>query len=226
MPLLVVSAFLDYLAILLAFLSAGSLAFISFRLFIQPALKIRTRKGRPPSPGHSEAIIFKVHENVRIFSIGQLFGDLNLRLKGIREKHLVIKLHREPGQEIYDLFIEASGIVYMRAPHTRQFERLKGKANFSNAELIGHTASFRLTAKLLDGRPLHYVEMELACEYFVNRGGLEQMKFILNILEVKPPVDLNSRNKKGIYAFKSADLGLRRSKEEEEDLEDKEELEA
>ena len=221
MPLLIVSAFLDYLVILLAFLSVGSLSFISFRMFVKPALKLQAIEKAPPSEGHSESIIFKVHENVRSFSIGQLDGDISLRLKGIREHHLDIKIRREPGQEIYDIFLDADGIVYLRTPHTRQLERIKKKANFNSAELIGHSADFRLAAKLFENRALHYVDMELSCEYFVNKAGLEQIKFILKMLEVKPPVDMNSRSKKGIYSFSSSSLALKNRSiniEEEEEL--------
>ena len=215
MPLLLVSAFLDYLAIFLACLSTGGLAFISFRVFIKPALEIQTMKEAPPLVGHTENIILAAHENIRAFSIGQLFGDFNLRLKGIKEKHLVIKIKRVSEQEIYDIFLEANGRVELRLPHTREMERMQKKIIFNSAELISHTADFRLLAKAS-----HYVEVELACEYYKNELDAEKMKFILKVTKIQPPVDTKSRNKNGIYKFISLHPELRRREEYEEDEEE------
>ncbi len=203
MPLLVVSVFLDYLMFLIGSLCAGAFAFLSFRLFIKPALKIRAAHEAPPQEGYQNTIILKNHESNRRLRIGQLDADINLRLQGIKEDHLIIKFRRYGNLEEYDINIQPSGAVFFRAPHTRRFEMLKKEIQIPSSELVGHPGSLQVAAQVIDGRPFHYVEFELSSEYFYDKDKEEKIKFMLTVVKVSPPYDIDS-NKKGIYMFRAS----------------------
>ncbi len=82
-----------------------------------------------------------------------------------------------------------------------RIEILKSTEVIESKELIGHPAYIRVVALMQKERPLHFVEIELSQKYFINNYGEERMKFFLKINKIYPGVDLQSRNKQGIYAF-------------------------
>ena len=225
MPLLVFSAFLDYLFILIAILSGSSFAFLFYKLFILPSVLLRRLDTLPLQIGYEKSIVFQGRESVLKLSVGQLLGDFNLRLKGIREDHLVLKFRREIDIEEYEISCTAGGYVFFRQPHAEYFVRMLSSETFLSSEFIGHTACFRIVAKQLKSQPICYVDLELLAEYFVNEMQAEQMRFILRIVNIIPEIDETKSDKNGIYSFKENKDREKNDKEDEDSDEIKEEEE-
>ncbi len=215
MPLLVFSAFLDYLAILLAILSTIGFVYFFYYLLILPGLKIRAIKEAPPQEGTQRVILLQDHNNVFSLVFGQLYGNFNFRLQGIRERHLVITLTKDPGVELYDISFDPNGIVFLQVPHTRFLERIRSTEVFSSAELIGHPAIFRIVDQLVEDKALHYIEFQLSADYIVSQGEGEKLRFLVRIEKIMPSIDLESRNKNGIYTFGQSKFMKKKEEEEE-----------
>ena len=213
MPLLVVSAFLDYLMLCIGFLSAGSFAFLSFKLFVKPVLEHQSLSTQPPEPGHTITVLFNLEarERLRTFNIGQLYGDLCLRLKGVKEEHLAIEWQRDAKLEEYELKFRSNGFTLWQMPHSKGFDRLK-KEEIASSTLIGSEALFRLIAIHRHGDPQCYIDIKLISDFIINKKGIEQMQFQIQVMGIfsgqgaksgdKYSVDLASRNRRGIYDFK------------------------
>ena len=200
---MVTSAFLDYVMLCLGILSVSAFVGLSYKLFVTPARKIRNLRLAPPVEGYEYPIIFHKHQTLYMLRIGLLYSDINLRLRGIKENHLIIKIRKEPDLEEYDFMLNPNGVVFLQAPHTRHKEHMKGRDRFSSSELIGNSAKITLAAALIEGRPARLIEFELLSDYFYNSDNIEQMKFTLCVTKIAPKVDLDSRDKKGIYSFHS-----------------------
>ena len=200
------SVFLDYLMLSLGILTVTIFSILSYMLFVLPARKIINAKTAPPVEGYEHTIIFNKHQSLLKINIGLLHNDINLRLKGIKESHLSLKLRKDPDIEDYDIMFKAKGIVFMQRPHTRTKERLTEQIRFSSSELIGHPATISLVATLTEGKPSQYVEFKFATDYYYDNENEEKMKFVLHLNTIYPKIDWDSRNKVGIYNFETGIL--------------------
>lgn len=212
-PLLVIPRSLDFLFSSLGIISFIIFIFLIYIILIEPTLRaMKERMSQPPEEGFQYEVVLDHDKRSRIISIGQLDADINTQLQGIREDHLLLKFHRVPDTEEYDITIVPGGNVFYRRPHASKIEQIRDQEKFESHELIGHPAIFRVAAIVQHGRPLQYLEFELSAGFFFNRVGQEKMKFTLTLKKIFPGVDRNKPLKKGIYRF------ARQRVEEEEEI--------
>ncbi len=202
MFLLIVTQTLHVVMIIVGIVAAAVFAFLFYRLFIHPALQLKAdQESPPPEAGYTLDIILEDPTRFRTIAVGCLDGDIKLRLNGIKEDQLVLKFKKERDLEEYEITVVPGANIFYRAPHAQKIEPLKSSEIFESRELIGHPALFRVAAHVKNNRPLQYVEFELSTQYFINNIGEEKMKFPLTMKRIFPGVDVNSRNKKGLYVF-------------------------
>lgn len=200
---LIVPEFLDWLALILGLISVSILAWILYKLLLRPALDTKAeRDAPPPVEGFKHILLIEDADRFQEISIGQLDGTINTRLNGIEEDQLVLKFVKDRGLEEYEITVLPGNRVFYRRPHAKKLEILKEKDEFAGRELIGYPALFRVAASVnKDNRPLQYIEFELTTSYIFNNIGEEKMQFTLELLQIYPGLDENSRNKKGIFSF-------------------------
>jgi hypothetical protein len=212
-PLLVIPRTLDFIFGSLGVLSVLIFSFLLYRIIVEPTLRaLKERMSQPPEEGFEFEVVLENDQRSRIVSIGQLDADINTQLQGIKEDHLILKFHRVPDTEEYDLTIVPGGNVFYRRPHASKIEQIREQEKFESHELIGHPATVRIAAIVQHGRPLQYLEFELSTGYFVDRHGQEKMKFTILLKKIFPGVDRDKPLKKGIYRF------ARQRVEEEEEI--------
>lgn len=202
MPLLIIPSSLNYIFLFIGLGSFAALSLILHKLIVGPARKASAdRQAPPPEEGTVKEIIVDDLVRNRKISIGLQDSDITTRMNGIKEDHLSIRIHKERDMEEYDITLVPGGPVFYRPPHAKKFDPLKVPESFASRELIGHPALLRVVAGIKDNRLLQYLEFELSTKYFVNSAGEEKMKFLITLSRIYPGVDLNSRNKKGIFLF-------------------------
>lgn len=202
MFLLIVPGGLNLVMLFLGVTSLVAFVWIVYRLFIRPALMIKAdRESPPPEEGWAYEILMDDPMRFRTVSVGLLDSDIKLRLQGIREDQLILKIQKERELEEYEFTVQPGTNLFYRPPHGKKIEILKNNEVFESRELIGHPALFRAAASVKNNRPLQYVEFELSTKYVFNNLGEEKMKFLLTMTRVFPGVDVNSRSKKGLYMF-------------------------
>lgn len=199
--LLIIPGLLKGIFAIAGLLSVGILLFLLYRLLLGPALNARADiDSPPPEEGYSREIVLD-QERTRTITIGQVDSDITTRMQGIKEDHLVIRLDKERELEEYAVTLSPGGAVYWIPPHSKKTEPLKGVEVVDSREIIGHPLSLRIAAAVRDNRPVQYLEFSLSTEYFFNTYGEEKMKFKLTMVRIVPPLDVNSRNKQGLYMF-------------------------
>ncbi len=200
--LLVVPAGLNVLAAALGVIGIAAVGFVLYQLIFGPALKAQAdRDAPPPEQGAVWEIIVDEKARQRVVSIGQIDSEVQTRMAGIKDDHIVLRFRKERDLEEYEIHLTPGGQVFYVAPHTKRAEVMKGPESFASRELIGYPAVMRLAAAVRDARPIQYLEFELATKYFINQFGTEKMKFILTLKKIVPGIDLKSRDRKGIYSF-------------------------
>lgn len=172
-----------------------------FRWILGPAMKVMaSATAPPPAPGSIHEVILRNGRHQR-FRIGLVDAEVKMRLKGIVEDHVVLDFKRDRRLEEYEILVIPSGTTFLRHPHSKSLERMRGTETIESRELIGHPAMLRLVAAMQGERPIHYVEFELSTKYFIDAGGEERMKFLLELKRIHPGIDLKSLTKKGVYNF-------------------------
>lgn len=177
------------------------LLYSAFRWILGPAMKVMaSATAPPPAPGSTQEIILRNGRHQR-FRIGLVDAEVKMRLKGIVEDHVVLDFKRDRRLEEYEILVIPSGTTFLRHPHSKSLDRMRGTETIESRELIGHPAMLRLVAAMQGERPIHYVEFELSTKYFIDAGGEERMKFLLELKRIHPGIDLKSLTKKGVYNF-------------------------
>lgn len=175
--------------------------FSAYRWIFAPAMKIMaSATAPPPAPGSLQEIILRNTRHLR-YRIGLVDSEIKLRLKGIVEDHVVLDFKKDRRLEEYEILVIPSGTTFLRHPHSKSLDRMRGRETIESRELIGHPAMIRLVAAMQGERPIHYVEFELSTKYFIDPGGEERMKFLLELKRIHPGIDLKSLTKKGVYNF-------------------------
>lgn len=200
--LLVIPAGLNIMAAAVGVIGLAAVAVVFYQLILGPALKAQAdRDAPPPEQGAVWEIIVDEKARQRVVSIGQIDSEVQTRMAGIKDDHLVIRFRKERDLEEYEINLTPGGQVFYIAPHSKRTEVMKGPETFASRELIGYPAVMRLAAAVRDARPVQYLEFQLATKYFINQFGTEKMKFILTLKKIIPGIDLKSRDRKGIYSF-------------------------
>ncbi len=202
MFLLIIPATLNYFFAIVGIAAFIGLFILLYKLIFGPVLKAGMERQSPPPEENAvmEILIDDIVRSRRI-SIGQLDSDIKIRMNGIKEDHLILKIRKERDIEEYEITVVPGGSVFYRPPHAKKIDAIKGPETIASRELIGYPAIIRIVAGMKDNRLLQYVEYELATRYIINSLGDEKMQFILTLKRIYPGVDQNSRNSKGIYMF-------------------------
>jgi hypothetical protein len=200
--LLIIPGAIEYLIFAIGIVSLFALIFLLNRLIFQPAaIALADRESPPPQEGYTLDVVLDDSIRARIISIGQIDSTIRTRMAGIREDHLILNFRKEPGMEEYLITVVPGGDVFFLPPHGKKFDHLKNRESFESRELIGNMAKFRLAAIIREERAIQYLEFHLTSKYFNDRLGNERMKFPLTLAKIFPSVNINRRNKKGIYSF-------------------------
>jgi hypothetical protein len=186
----------------LGFISISGIAYVFYRSILQPVFRIKADIESPPlKVGFTHVILIDDTNRTKRIGIGQMSSEIKTRLTGIKEDHLVLQIKKERTMEEYAIEVIPNGPVYCKSPHSQKMEQLKGNDIVESRELIGHPALFRLAALVKSGRVLQYLEFELSTNFIIDTFGRERMKFSLTLKQIFPSLNINSRNKKGIYSF-------------------------
>jgi len=199
---IIVPGILNWIMFLLGAVSFAALILICYRLFVAPALRLKAeRDSPPPEEGYALDILLDDQNRRQTITIGQLDGDIKLRLNGIREDQLKFRFEKERELEEYTITVQPGANIFYRPPHARKLEPMKEAEHFESRELIGHPATVRVAASVQHNRPLQYAEFELSTGFVINKIGEEQMRFRLTLTRIFPGVDVSTRNKQGVYGF-------------------------
>ena len=201
MLFLVTSFLLDLLFAFIGFVSFILMGLVSFVLWIRPVQKKLSLKTPLPEPGFQKKFILKKKHSSFQIVIGPFDADIVLPLKGLKEKHLVIKFRKDIHIEAYDLIFHANGNSFLRSPRTKNLEQIKRDATFNSAELIKSTALIVLSVSVFRDAPLQFVEFELSCEYSFDLKKQPRVEFLFTLLRIQPKIDDLSRDKTGLYSF-------------------------
>jgi len=222
MSLLIIPDALRILIAVVGILSLAGLSLLAYILFVRPVLVARAENDHPPPrAGFSFEIIIDRSSRSRRVSAGQVDSDINTRLNGIREDHLVLEFEKERELEEYEISVIPGGPLLYRQPHAKKLEFIKSAETLDSRELIGDSAVFRLATEVKDSRALQYVEFILQSSFFINQYGEEKMRFTLLLNNIFPSLDLNSRDKNGVYSF-----GKVRTESSDEEAEEENEEES
>ncbi len=198
---MIISFYADLLLYLLLLISLSVVSYGFYIYIFLPSYKVFSDLQSPPPVEGSQTEVIFDKEKRKSVSIGCITSQISLRLKGIEDPHIIIEFEKERDLEEYKIFLKPYGNVFYKPPHMSRIEILKSTEIIESKELIGHPAYIRVVALMQKERPLHFVEIELSQKYFINNYGEERMKFFLKINKIYPGVDLQSRNKQGIYSF-------------------------
>ncbi len=190
------------------FLTFATIAAVSgmFFFFYWEVLRPFVAKSRPgqmlpPDEGDSYTVIVPESTRIYRFSVGQLYGNLPTLCKSIQDDHIVFILKKSKDAENYDILINKSGPTLMRPPRMQYFAKMETSEKLESHELIGQTASFRISDKINKDRMTQYFEIGLTSSFFVTKLGQERMKFIFIVQKIHPGLGTRSRDKKGLYGF-------------------------
>lgn len=201
---MIVSIFVDIFLFFILFIVLIILFYGFFKYIFLPSKKFYLDLQSPPlKVGSITEIVLDQNQKKRTITIGSLTSEISLRLKGIEDPHIEIQILKEKGLEEYELSIKpfAKKKTLWKAPHTQNFVLLEDTDVIQSREFIGHPGYLRLIALMQGTRPLHYVEIEISVKFFIDSYGEERMKFLFKINTIYPGIDLNSRDKRGIFAF-------------------------
>ena len=200
--LLIIPAPVHIIVTLLGIVSFTGILYIFYRSILVPVYRIKNDiESPPPKEGFEYAILIEDSNRFKRIGIGQIDSFIKTRLSGIKEDHLVLQIKKERSMEEYAITLVPNGSVFYRPPHSKKIEQLKHSEIVESRELIGNPALFRLAALVKNGRALQYAEFELSTEFIIDNTGRERMKFSLTLKQIFPSLNINSRNKKGIYSF-------------------------
>ncbi|MFN3604012.1 MAG: hypothetical protein ACK4UJ_04810 [Leptonema sp. (in: bacteria)] len=201
---MIVPIYIDIVLFSLLMLVLLILSYGFYKFIYIPSKKLYLDLQSPPlEVGSVTEIVVDQNQKKKVIRIGSLLSDISLRLKGIEDPHVEIQFVKEKGLEEYEIILYpvAKKKTLWKAPHTQNFILLETSEKLESREFIGHPGYLRLVGLMQSGRPLHYVEVEISVKYFIDSFGEERMKFLFKINRIYPGIDLDSRDKRGIYSF-------------------------
>ncbi|TGK04092.1 hypothetical protein EHQ53_02800 [Leptospira langatensis] len=193
----------------IAFLGMGF--FVYWEILRPYAAKTRPGQLLPPDEGDTFEVVVPESTRIYRFSVGQKFGNISTFSKAIQDDHIVFVIKKGKDSEDYDILINRSGPVLMKPPRMQYFAKMESNEKLESHEIIGQTASFRISDKITKDRMTQYFEIGLTSNFFMNKMGKERMRFVFSVQKIHPGIALSSKDKKGLYSF-----GKERSSYEEE----------
>ncbi|PJZ68584.1 hypothetical protein CH373_15040 [Leptospira perolatii] len=190
-----------FLYLLFAIAGIGFLFFLYWEI-VRPYL-LKTKPGQMDPPDEGQVFSLVIPESTRSykFSIGQISGDVRTVCKAIQDNHLVFHIKKAKETEDYDIEIEKQGPTLIKPPRMQFFTKMESVEKLESHEIIGYTANFRISDKVIKERMTQYFEISLGSEFFMNRMGKERMRFLFTIEKIHPGLSYGSRDKKGLYSF-------------------------
>jgi hypothetical protein len=176
------------------------LSFIIIHQFVLPVLRLKALElPNPISVGDSFDLVVNEIERSAEFSIGKRIGNIQTLIKAISDDHLVFHFKKAKETEDYDITIHRNGIVLFKPPRMDVFSKMENKENLESNEIIGHTADFRISDKLVKERMVNFIEVSLSSKFYFNKNGNERMKFTFTIKRIQPGLNRTKRNREGTF---------------------------
>lgn len=178
------------------------LCFLFFKEVIYPAIKKGSAGiGTPPEEGDRfQLVVPESQRNVR-FSVGQTSGNIRTYCNTISDNHLIFNLKKAKDSEDYEIQILRNSAVLFKPPGMPTFSKMESSEKLDSYEVIGKSADFRISDKVVKERMTQYFEIGLSSEFFINNFGKERMRFIFTITKIHPGLNRKTPIKKGLYAF-------------------------
>lgn len=178
------------------------LCFLFFKKVIYPAIKKGSAGiGTPPEEGDRFLLVVpESQRNVR-FSVGQTSGNIRTYCNTISDNHLIFNLKKAKDSEDYEIQILRNSAVLFKPPGMPTFSKMESSEKLDSYEVIGKSADFRISDKVVKERMTQYFEIGLSSEFFINNFGKERMRFIFTITKIHPGLNRKTPIKKGLYAF-------------------------
>ncbi|AKH78999.1 hypothetical protein A1343_07620 [Leptospira interrogans serovar Bataviae] len=178
------------------------LCFLFFKEVIYPAIKKGSAGiGTPPEEGDRFLLVVpESQRNVR-FSVGQTSGNIRTYCNTISDNHLIFNLKKAKDSEDYEIQILRNSAVLFKPPGMPTFSKMESSEKLDSYEVIGKSADFRISDKVVKERMTQYFEIGLSSEFFINNFGKERMRFIFTITKIHPGLNRKTPIKKGLYAF-------------------------
>ncbi len=178
------------------------LCFLFFKEVIYPAIKKGSAGiGTPPEEGDRFLLVVpESQRNVR-FSVGQISGNIRTYCNTISDNHLIFNLKKAKDSEDYEIQILRNSAVLFKPPGMPTFSKMESSEKLDSYEVIGKSADFRISDKVVKERMTQYFEIGLSSEFFINNFGKERMRFIFTITKIHPGLNRKTSIKKGLYAF-------------------------
>ncbi|KYZ63385.1 hypothetical protein BEN42_11550 [Leptospira interrogans serovar Canicola] len=178
------------------------LCFLFFKEVIYPTIKKGSAGiGTPPEEGDRFLLVVpESQRNVR-FSVGQTSGNIRTYCNTISDNHLIFNLKKAKDSEDYEIQILRNSAVLFKPPGMPTFSKMESSEKLDSYEVIGKSADFRISDKVVKERMTQYFEIGLSSEFFINNFGKERMRFIFTITKIHPGLNRKTPIKKGLYAF-------------------------
>lgn len=178
------------------------LCFLFFKEVIYPAIKKGSAGiGTPPEEGDQFLLVVpESQRNVR-FSVGQTSGNIRTYCNTISDNHLIFNLKKAKDSEDYEIQILRNSAVLFKPPGMPTLSKMESSEKLDSYEVIGKSADFRISDKVVKERMTQYFEIGLSSEFFINNFGKERMRFIFTITKIHPGLNRKTPIKKGLYAF-------------------------
>ncbi|EKO14682.1 hypothetical protein [Leptospira kirschneri] len=193
---------LDIFLILTGSAAFLGLCFLFFKEVIYPAIKKGSAGiGTPPEEGDRFLLVVpESQRNVR-FSVGQTSGNIRTYCNTISDNHLIFNLKKAKDSEDYEIQILRNSAVLFKPPGMPTFSKMESTEKLDSYEVIGKSADFRISDKVVKERMTQYFEIGLSSEFFINNFGKERMRFIFTITKIHPGLNRKTPIKKGLYTF-------------------------
>ncbi|EJO70680.1 hypothetical protein [Leptospira kirschneri] len=193
---------LDIFLILTGSAAFLGLCFLFFKEVIYPAIKKGSAGiGTPPEEGDRFLLVVpESQRNIR-FSVGQTSGNIRTYCNTISDNHLIFNLKKAKDSEDYEIQILRNSAVLFKPPGMPTFSKMESTEKLDSYEVIGKSADFRISDKVVKERMTQYFEIGLSSEFFINNFGKERMRFIFTITKIHPGLNRKTPIKKGLYTF-------------------------
>ncbi|EKO51093.1 hypothetical protein [Leptospira kirschneri] len=193
---------LDIFLILTGSAAFLGLSFLFFKEVIYPAIKKGSAGiGTPPEEGDRFLLVVpESQRNIR-FSVGQTSGNIRTYCNTISDNHLIFNLKKAKDSEDYEIQILRNSAVLFKPPGMPTFSKMESTEKLDSYEVIGKSADFRISDKVVKERMTQYFEIGLSSEFFINNFGKERMRFIFTITKIHPGLNRKTPIKKGLYTF-------------------------
>ncbi|EMK08120.1 MULTISPECIES: hypothetical protein [Leptospira] len=193
---------LDIFLILTGSAAFLGLCFLFFKEVIYPAIKKGSAGiGAPPEEGDRFLLVVpESQRNIR-FSVGQTSGNIRTYCNTISDNHLIFNLKKAKDSEDYEIQILRNSAVLFKPPGMPTFSKMESTEKLDSYEVIGKSADFRISDKVVKERMTQYFEIGLSSEFFINNFGKERMRFIFTITKIHPGLNRKTPIKKGLYTF-------------------------